>query len=59
MPKWVRLGSVERFAGNVAIRPLIRFRVEIAQPHVDPKGRQAAAERAVTAIRIERNFRQI
>ena len=50
---------IERLGGNVAISARILIRVEIAQPHVDPKGRKPVAERAVTAARIERNSRQI
>jgi hypothetical protein len=50
---------IEWLAGNVAISARILIRVEIAQPHVDRKGRQPAAERAVAAARIERNSWQI
>jgi hypothetical protein len=46
-------------ARNVAVSGRVHFRVEIAQPHVHPKARQAAAERAVAAARIERNSWQI
>ena len=46
-------------AGDVAISARILIRVEIAQPHVDPKGRKAVAERTVTAAWIECNSRQI
>jgi hypothetical protein len=48
-----------RLVGDVAISARILIRVEIAQPHVDPKGRKPLAERAVTAAWIERNSRQI
>ena len=52
-------GGIERLARDVAVSARVLIRVEIAQPHVDPEGRQAAAERAVAATRIERNSRQI
>jgi hypothetical protein len=54
-----RVGGIERLVGDVAISARILIRVEIAQFHVDPKGRKPLAERAVTAAWIERNSRQI
>ena len=48
---WV--GSIERLARNAAVSGGVHIRVEIDQPHVDPKGRKAAPERAVAAARIE------
>jgi hypothetical protein len=41
--------------GDVAVGFRMSFRVEIGQPHIDPKGHQGAAERAVATARIERN----
>ena len=54
---WV--GGIERLARNVAVSGRVHFGIEIAQPHVDPKRRQAATESAVAAARIERNSWQI
>jgi hypothetical protein len=34
--------SIERLARNVAVSGGVHIRVEIGQPHVDPKGRKAA-----------------
>jgi hypothetical protein len=45
-PKLLAVGGVKRLARNVAVRDRVHFRVEIVQPHVDPKGRKAEAERA-------------
>ena len=53
---WV--GGIERLTRNVAVSGRVHFGVEIAQPHVDPKVRQTAAERAVAAAGIERNSRR-
>jgi hypothetical protein len=50
-------GGVERLARDVAVSGGVHFGVEITQPHVYPKKREA--ERAVAAARIERNLRQI
>jgi hypothetical protein len=46
-------GRIERLARNVAVSGGVHFGIEIGQPHVDPKGRKAASERAVAAARIE------
>jgi hypothetical protein len=59
MAQFCWFGCIERLARNVTVSAQVSLRVEIAQPHVDPKGRQAAAERTVAAARIERNSRQI
>ena len=51
--------GVERLAGEVAVSVPIPIRVKITQRDINTKGRQAAAESAVTAAWIERNSRQI
>jgi hypothetical protein len=52
-------GSVQRLARHVAVCGRVHFRVEIAQPDIDPEGRQAAAEGTVATAWIESNSRQI
>jgi hypothetical protein len=52
-------GGIERLARNVTLSGRVHIWVEIAQLHVDPKGRQGAAERALAAAWIESNSRQI
>ena len=59
MAQLLRLGGVEGLARQVTASGSVQFRVEIDQPHIDAKGRQRPAERAVTAARIERNSRQV
>ena len=52
-------GRVERLARNVAVGGRVHFRVEIAQPDINPERSQAAAERAIAAARIERDSWEI
>ena len=59
MAQLLRLGGVEGLARQVTASGSVQFRVEIDQPHIDAKGRQGPAERAVTAAGIERNSRQV
>jgi hypothetical protein len=59
IPQMFRFRSVKRLARNVAVGGRVHFRVEIAQPHVNPERRPTAAERAVAATPIERVPRQI
>jgi hypothetical protein len=50
--KYCRCSGSDASSGwlvNVAVSGRVHFRVEIAQLHVDPKGRKAAAERAIAA----------
>jgi hypothetical protein len=53
------VGSVERLPRDVVVGGEVHFRVEISQPHVDPKGRQATPKRTVAAAGVERHSRQI
>jgi hypothetical protein len=41
------IGGVERFACDIAVSGRVHFRIEVAQPHIDAKGRQTPSERAV------------
>jgi hypothetical protein len=59
IPQMFRFRSVKRLARNVAVGGRVHFRVEIAQPHVNPERCLTAAERAVAATPIERVPRQI
>ena len=59
IPQMFGVGCVERLARNVAVSGGIHFRVEIAQPDINPERSQAAAERAIAAARIERDSWEI
>jgi hypothetical protein len=54
----IGFGGVEWLPRDVTGGFRMPFRIEIAQPHVDPKGRQAAAERPIAATRNESEPRQ-
>src|SRR5690242_3200450 len=54
----IRVRSIERLAGDVSLSALIFIRVKIAQPDINTKGRQPAAQRAVAPARIEDDSRQ-
>ena len=59
MTQVFNVGGVERLTRNVAVSSWVHFRVEIAQPDINPERTQAAAKRAVAAARVERNLREI
>src|SRR3984957_9685848 len=52
-------GGIERLARNVTAGARVHSWIKIGHPPIAPKLRQAAAERAIAAARIERNSWQI